>query len=323
MISEKFKTSLLDFMLGQCSGNLDAYENVVLPFGSKPTGVVAPFVCLTDFAVYAFIETNCRAQASGAERNKLLGDMLALETALASYLQVSVGKVMIFAVAGDETEPEAETVFHKRAYQGDLIVLRGGLPSEQDELHEFIAEQEEYFRRKRASDEGRPSKFNRQDTDFFSTVSTKLDFASRDGERVKYDAEGNAYIRKRNNTWAPASDTDGDRLFKLSAVGGFLGAHLFYQKKILKGILYLLTCGAFGVGWILDSIEIRFGFYKGRDGRYIIPPKTKFIQAAACFATGLLLTVASACVYRWILTSCGSALANTAEGVLAEWTTAP
>ena len=35
-----------------------------------------------------------------------------------------------------------------------------------------------------------------------------------------------------------------------------LGAHKFYEGKVGMGILYLLTCGLFGIGWIVDIIII-------------------------------------------------------------------
>ena len=37
---------------------------------------------------------------------------------------------------------------------------------------------------------------------------------------------------------------------------GFLGAHKFYEGKIGMGILYLFTCGLFGIGWFVSLISI-------------------------------------------------------------------
>lgn len=37
---------------------------------------------------------------------------------------------------------------------------------------------------------------------------------------------------------------------------GFFGAHKFYEGKIGMGILYLCTCGLFGIGWLVDIILI-------------------------------------------------------------------
>lgn len=34
--------------------------------------------------------------------------------------------------------------------------------------------------------------------------------------------------------------------------GGFFGLHRFYQGKILTGLLYLMTLGLFGIGWLYD-----------------------------------------------------------------------
>lgn len=50
--------------------------------------------------------------------------------------------------------------------------------------------------------------------------------------------------------------------------GGF-GVHHFYVGRIGKGILYLLTFGLFGIGYLIDLILIASGKYKDREGRYL------------------------------------------------------
>lgn len=42
----------------------------------------------------------------------------------------------------------------------------------------------------------------------------------------------------------------------LCILGGWLGLHHFYNKKIGLGILYLFTGGLFYIGWIIDIIKI-------------------------------------------------------------------
>lgn len=37
---------------------------------------------------------------------------------------------------------------------------------------------------------------------------------------------------------------------------GLLGGHWFYMGKPKIGTLYLFTCGLFGIGWLLDGINI-------------------------------------------------------------------
>lgn len=51
---------------------------------------------------------------------------------------------------------------------------------------------------------------------------------------------------------------------------GEFGVHHFYAGRIGKGILYLLTLGLFGIGWIIDIILILAGRYKDRDGFPIV-----------------------------------------------------
>ena len=47
---------------------------------------------------------------------------------------------------------------------------------------------------------------------------------------------------------------------------GLAGAHYFYVGKIGKGILYLFTCGLFGIGWIVDIIRIASGNFTDCQG---------------------------------------------------------
>lgn len=44
--------------------------------------------------------------------------------------------------------------------------------------------------------------------------------------------------------------------FLLCLFLGYLGAHRFYEGKIGTGILWLLTAGLFGIGWVVDCIII-------------------------------------------------------------------
>jgi len=43
---------------------------------------------------------------------------------------------------------------------------------------------------------------------------------------------------------------------------GIWGAHQFYVGKIGKGLVYLFTCGLFGIGWFIDIIIISCGSFK-------------------------------------------------------------
>ena len=51
-------------------------------------------------------------------------------------------------------------------------------------------------------------------------------------------------------------------------LGGF-GAHRFYVGKVGMGILYLLTGGLCGIGWIVDIIQIACGNFRDNMGLFL------------------------------------------------------
>ena len=44
--------------------------------------------------------------------------------------------------------------------------------------------------------------------------------------------------------------------FLLCLFLGYIGAHKFYEGKVLMGLLYIFTMGLFGIGWFIDLIVL-------------------------------------------------------------------
>ena len=59
----------------------------------------------------------------------------------------------------------------------------------------------------------------------------------------------------------------------LSAVLGVFGVHRFYVGKIGTGILWLLTGGCLGIGWLVDLIVIACGRFRDKEGFLLTPEK--------------------------------------------------
>lgn len=55
--------------------------------------------------------------------------------------------------------------------------------------------------------------------------------------------------------------------FLLCVLLGGLGVHRFYVGKTGTGVIWLLTCGLFGIGWIFDCVMILCGGFKDKFGR--------------------------------------------------------
>lgn len=60
----------------------------------------------------------------------------------------------------------------------------------------------------------------------------------------------------------------------LSVFTGWWGIDRFYTGYIGLGILKLLTCGGFGIWWLIDVILIATGQYKDRKGNFLVKTRT-------------------------------------------------
>ena len=70
------------------------------------------------------------------------------------------------------------------------------------------------------------------------------------------NGNGNKYIYKSKA-----------KTFVIALLFGLLGFHRFYVGKNLTGILYFLTGGLLGIGWIVDCVLILTGAFKDSEGK--------------------------------------------------------
>lgn len=83
-------------------------------------------------------------------------------------------------------------------------------------------------------------------------------------EEMKHSEQPSIVINNANNNTNTNTNINASMLgirtknkwvsFFLCLFLGYLGVHKFYEGKIGRGILYLLTGGLFGIGWFIDCI---------------------------------------------------------------------
>ncbi|MBQ7345817.1 MAG: NINE protein [Oscillospiraceae bacterium] len=54
--------------------------------------------------------------------------------------------------------------------------------------------------------------------------------------------------------------------FILCVFLGYFGVHRFYVGKIGTGLIWLCTCGLFGLGWLADCFTILIGTFRDKYG---------------------------------------------------------
>lgn len=89
----------------------------------------------------------------------------------------------------------------------------------------------------------------------------------RDGTGTLYLLHGQSFRR--------ASERDPERIFDLCLYGGVFGLHRFAMGRWATGVLYLLTCGLFLAGWLVDLLQLFMGIQKDKDGALLCPLENK------------------------------------------------
>lgn len=74
---------------------------------------------------------------------------------------------------------------------------------------------------------------------------------------------------KSKNKAKQDSDKNPFIAFVLCFFLGYFGIHHFYCKRPYMGMIYFLSGGCFGIGWIWNVLGLFFGFYQDGEKKYL------------------------------------------------------
>lgn len=126
--------------------------------------------------------------------------------------------------------------------------------------------------------------------DKIQLMQEKLFYADARTRGYYRDTDGTLYLL-RGESFQPVSELDPEQQYRLTLFGGFLGLHRFAAGKYMSGLFYLLTCGLFLAGWLIDVLQMFLGIQKDRDKALILPPedrRRKLVLVLPALALGVI-----------------------------------
>lgn len=128
------------------------------------------------------------------------------------------------------------------------------------------------------------------DSDEIENIESKIKALDANIRGSFVDEEGNIYLKK-GKKFVPMASINPDRIFYACVFGGGLGVHRFLLGKYFSGVIYFLTVGLFGIGWIVDTMSIFFGMMKEKKKRMLMPLSNKKVKMLFIPVTVFMMTV--------------------------------
>jgi len=110
------------------------------------------------------------------------------------------------------------------------------------------------------------------DDEQLDVMLRKLRVTDGQSRGIYRDENGNWFIA-RNGKFKPLSDHDSNSVLRLTLLGGILGIHRFALGKWASGIMYVLTGGLMGLGWLLDLIQLNTGLFPDKVKKVLAKPE--------------------------------------------------
>lgn len=109
------------------------------------------------------------------------------------------------------------------------------------------------------------------DDEELAMLQKRICFLDARSRGIYRDSDGNWFIARKGK-FHPLSRHDPDRTLRMALLGGILGLHRFVLGKWYTGVLYLLTGGLMGFGWLLDTLQLITGTMRDKAKHLIAKP---------------------------------------------------
>lgn len=264
---------------------------------SNRANLVLPAVLINESAIIVFVQID--SSEDGSEQ--LRAQFRNVLNALIEQTDLSMNAFMLCGIANAQEEDTPSALYTFNIYNDRINYFTG-----EDGLENFVSTVvgDLLYRRPVFDEEA------------VSNLAFKFELMGGSNGEIRIDSEGNRYVKKRGQ-WLLASDIDPDDYFQKTALFGVFGAHKFAENKKSTGILYFLTCGFFGVGWLFDCFSIIAGIYRDSEGRYLIPIANRKLCLLKMLG-GLAISLIYIALYLFVFRTAGNFLNSLLDGAVVE-----
>jgi len=124
-----------------------------------------------------------------------------------------------------------------------------------------------------------PSIFNEEEALIICDRIENNDFKETEEEslesKIMTIEDGTVFFKDGNGLWVQGSDLNTEEEFKMNLYGGLVGLPKFKNGEYFNGLVQIVTCGGFLLGWLFETLPFFTNSKKDKYGKLYAPLKSR------------------------------------------------